>query len=137
MATVVKEIDSIIAKHRQVSGELSVGMSTTIELGILLETQNEKDATQEMEEIMKSYVEMEQLIANHVSALENLKGSLSNTNIREFGFKDYFATTLKQVEIVSEKNREKNLKKHGKYREYRQKVWVKILILKSENSKFV
>jgi len=113
-----REIDAVISKHRSLAQELLISMGSTVDIAVALEKLKESEKVQKLEDAMKSYVDMEAMISNHISALEDLKAVVINRRTEDLA--SLFSSTVKELENSTDKMA---FKKHGKFREFRQKVW--------------
>lgn len=79
----------------------------------------------ELEGVVKSYIDMESTIKEHITALETVRDSMGNKNNND-SVSQMFEDKVKQLE--SERDMKSLYKEHGKYREFRLKVWVCMIL---------
>jgi len=118
----MKDVENMITRHRNTLQEILVTMGVTIDVGEALEHDSDSKV-QEMEETIRSLIEMEQKLKDHISALETLRDFQTQRIQKgdDFDLQKYFNEQLQHIES---KVRDKNsIKKHQKYREFKQKIW--------------
>jgi len=125
MAAISKDLDSMIQKHKTMLQELSFNMSLTIEVGESLENRNESKRLDELEAVMRAYVEMERRIKIHIHVLEELKSSPNQLKNEQLSLLEPFTKKVNERNNLEERL---PFKEHAKYREFRQKIWVRYLL---------
>lgn len=120
MAAISKDLDSMIQKHKTMLQELSFNMSLTIEVGESLENRNESKRLDELEAVMRAYVEMERRIKIHIHVLEELKSSPNQLKNEQLSLLEPFTKKVNERNNLEERL---PFKEHAKYREFRQKIW--------------
>eukprot|EP00026_Physarum_polycephalum_P007983 Phypoly_transcript_08056.p1 GENE.Phypoly_transcript_08056~~Phypoly_transcript_08056.p1 ORF type:complete len:232 (-),score=56.16 Phypoly_transcript_08056:190-885(-) len=110
----VKELDNMVDKYRVILQEINNGMGFSIDIAQAIEEQGDEKRLQELEETMKEYIELEETIKLHKAALAAVKRHINQENMK-LG-EAYKRARENDQEIP-------DYKQHGKYKEFRQKVW--------------
>jgi len=113
----VKEIDSMIEKHKQLLQEIVVSMGISTDVAVAVEEQKDAQKVSDLEKTMQDYINMEESVKRHITALTDLKRHLNQGTDK---LADIFEGKLKNLEGNADPSA---FKKHNKYREFKQKVW--------------
>lgn len=77
--SISRDLDEIAQKHKPLLQNLLNCMSFSVDVGVALEQFEEKEKVGELEQIMKSYVELENQLKHHITALELLRDEFNHS----------------------------------------------------------